>query len=287
MRYREIHLALTENVQDVALTAGPPYAPEDMPAVSDLQNKLEAAGYSVGSTGIDGKYGPRTTRAVAAFKQDYASAVDTSSATTVSPKDLDAINSVASGAVARVAVPTLTGNTIEIDPVTGRKVRSTARIPAVPVDDFVPQNSLFNGPESNRASVRFNNPGAMYPARWQSRFGGTDTGERIGGGHRIAMFPDRVSGAAALFALLDGNLYRDKTIAEALRTWTGGNSSASYVRFMQDNGVDTQETVRNYLADRDAAIGLAVLMARWETGHAYPMSREEWESAYNAAGVET
>ena len=276
------------------ITAGPPYPQEAIAAVRDLQTKLERAGYSVGSTGIDGKYGPRTTRAVAAFKADYSDRIENTSATTVNPEDLAAIAGVAAGSIPRVDTPRPTGNTVEIDPETGRRMRSrtrggsesdSPRLPVTPVEDFVPQDNLFNGPEGRAASIRFNNPGAMYPARWQSRYGGTDTGARIGGGHRIAMFPDRVSGAAALFALLDGRLYRDKTVAEALRTWTGGNSSRSYIQWMQRNGVDTEETVRNFLANREAAIGLAVLMARWETGEVYPMSREEWQQAYDRAGV--
>lgn len=53
------------------LEAGPPYPQEDMEAVRALQTKLEALGYSVGSTGIDGKYGPRTARAVAAYMRDF------------------------------------------------------------------------------------------------------------------------------------------------------------------------------------------------------------------------
>jgi peptidoglycan hydrolase-like protein with peptidoglycan-binding domain len=53
------------------LQAGPPYPQEDTEAVRALQSKLEELGYSVGSTGIDGKYGPRTTAAVRSFKQDH------------------------------------------------------------------------------------------------------------------------------------------------------------------------------------------------------------------------
>lgn len=56
---------------DQGLKSGPPYPPEDMNAVKSLQKSLEALGYSVGNTGIDGKYGPRTSRAVRAFKKDY------------------------------------------------------------------------------------------------------------------------------------------------------------------------------------------------------------------------
>lgn len=57
-------------VNTEGLTAGPPYPQEDREAVMDLQRKLEELGYSVGSTGIDGKYGPRTSRAVAAYMRD-------------------------------------------------------------------------------------------------------------------------------------------------------------------------------------------------------------------------
>ena len=52
------------------LEAGPPYPREDIDAVKDMQSKLNDLRYDVGTTGIDGKYGPRTTRAVRAFKQD-------------------------------------------------------------------------------------------------------------------------------------------------------------------------------------------------------------------------
>jgi peptidoglycan hydrolase-like protein with peptidoglycan-binding domain len=52
------------------LKAGPPYPPTDTAAVKALQSKLQDLGYSVGSTGVDGKYGPRTVRAVAAYKKD-------------------------------------------------------------------------------------------------------------------------------------------------------------------------------------------------------------------------
>lgn len=53
------------------LQSGPPYPPEQKDAVKQLQKALQSAGYSVGSTGTDGKYGPRTARAVKAFKKDY------------------------------------------------------------------------------------------------------------------------------------------------------------------------------------------------------------------------
>lgn len=66
MRYSDFKIV--ENTQE--LTIGPPYPQEDNQAVRAMQSRLEQLGYSVGNTGIDGKYGPRTARAVAAFKQD-------------------------------------------------------------------------------------------------------------------------------------------------------------------------------------------------------------------------
>ena len=54
----------------IGLEAGPPYPQQEMDAVKALQSRLEELGYSVGSTGVDGKFGPRTTRAVRAFKRD-------------------------------------------------------------------------------------------------------------------------------------------------------------------------------------------------------------------------
>ena len=70
MRYNEFKLKEQETESDTGLEAGPPYPQEDTARVRSMQRKLEQLGYSVGSTGIDGKYGPRTTAAVRAFKQD-------------------------------------------------------------------------------------------------------------------------------------------------------------------------------------------------------------------------
>ena len=67
MRLNEFRLS----EDTVELKAGPPYPSEQIDAVKSLQKSLEALGYPVGNTGIDGKYGPRTTRAVRAFKKDY------------------------------------------------------------------------------------------------------------------------------------------------------------------------------------------------------------------------
>lgn len=90
------------------LKAGPPYPREEpyMDAVRDMQRKLERIGYSVGETGIDGKYGPRTTRAVAAFKKDYEIAT---SALAMTTKELETLANVGTK-IAKVKTPSPTEN---------------------------------------------------------------------------------------------------------------------------------------------------------------------------------
>ena len=85
MRYKEFKIAeakLDEIPDDgnrggqepnrpTGIEAGPPYPEEDMETVRGMQSKLEELGYDVGHTGVDGKYGSRTARAVAAAKTDH------------------------------------------------------------------------------------------------------------------------------------------------------------------------------------------------------------------------
>lgn len=57
--------------RSTGLEAGPPYPRDEMDNVRALQTRLQELGYSVGNTGVDGKYGPRTSRAVKAYKTDF------------------------------------------------------------------------------------------------------------------------------------------------------------------------------------------------------------------------
>jgi hypothetical protein len=80
-------------------------------------------------------------------------------------------------------------------------------------------------------------------------------------------------------------MYVNKPVASAMRTWTGGNNTGSYIRYLRNNGIDTNEVVGNFLANKDAAVALASAMARWETGHPYPMGQDDWERAYRKANI--
>jgi len=106
--------------RDAGLEAGPPYPPEQTGAVKQLQRTLIKLGYSVGSTGVDGKYGPRTTRAVRAFKTDNKikgdglsmSSSDLGTLASAKPvaKPTSTGNSTLSGGSSKRQVPTLTAN---------------------------------------------------------------------------------------------------------------------------------------------------------------------------------
>jgi peptidoglycan hydrolase-like protein with peptidoglycan-binding domain len=89
------------------LAAGPPYPQEDTEAVRQLQSNLEEIGYTVGSTGVDGKYVPRTTAAVRAFKKDYN--VD-GAGLSIDAAGLETLSKVVDGSIQRVEEPTPTGN---------------------------------------------------------------------------------------------------------------------------------------------------------------------------------
>lgn len=89
------------------ITAGPPYPREQQGIVQAMQYALDTLGYSVGETGFDGKYGPRTTRAVRAFKRDYRVP---GPANQFGLRSLETIEAIAAGTIPRVETPTATGN---------------------------------------------------------------------------------------------------------------------------------------------------------------------------------
>lgn len=63
--------ALKDKALSSELKKGPPFPPEDKQAVSDMQTELKKLGYSLGPTGVDGKFGPYTANALKAFQKDY------------------------------------------------------------------------------------------------------------------------------------------------------------------------------------------------------------------------
>lgn len=95
------------------LEAGPPYPQDQVEAIKALQTQLEKLGYSVGSTGIDGKYGPRTSRAVKAFQKDFGQASPPNAKYAGGAITADAIEAMKTAK--KKPNPTPTGNA-EVDP---------------------------------------------------------------------------------------------------------------------------------------------------------------------------
>lgn len=140
----------------------------------------------------------------------------------------------------------------------------------------------FSG-QGGPASVRFNNPGAMYPGPSSRKFGATHT-ETIGGGHKIAVFPDAVSGAAAQFDLLSSK-YTGQSLEKAIAKWSGGNSVDAYLgRITKATGLERGTVLtKEMMADPRVAIPLAKIMSTHEAGTTYPLSDEQWDKAHQMA----
>lgn len=133
------------------------------------------------------------------------------------------------------------------------------------------------------ASIRNNNPGAQYPGPSSRKFGAIKT-NTIGGGHLIAQFPDKVSGAAALFDLLI-RLYVGLTLRAAITKWSGGNSAPEYVAAVSKaTGLKSADKLsRAVLADQQKMIAFGKAMAKHEAGQEYPMTDAQWFEAYALA----
>lgn len=236
------------------------YNPAQSNDVEKIQTALQRIGYDVGSTGIDGKYGPRTEKAVRRFQADNGLRVDG----IVGPETRAALRSAKSRSprgslksIQTAPTPTSTSNSA---------TSST--------------DSTQLGKGSGPATIRYNNPLAMYPAKWQRHYDAVTNNDRIGGGHKIAGFPNSMLGAAAGLALLQrGKYYRNNTIQSAIATWSGGNHVKSYLKSLQKYNVDVSKNISQLSAAEIIQLGKA--MAHHETGKPYPLSDTDWQKAYN------
>jgi len=137
------------------------------------------------------------------------------------------------------------------------------------------------------AAIRFNNPGAMWgksnpiAAKWGST-GTTSLNDGLGQGNNIAYFPTKVQGACAQFDLWrTSKNYRNKTLAAAISTWSGGNYVASYLKFLTDRvpGLTTGTVINEAFLRSPSGIALMKAQAWHEAGKPYPMSDDEWKEA--------
>lgn len=159
--------------------------------------------------------------------------------------------------------------------------------------DQIPEEVSLKNPETFRtvmdakarakepASIRYCNPGAMYPGPSATKFGSTRH-EVIGGGHLIAVFPDDLSGAAAQFDLLY-NKYTGLTIRAAIRKWCGDNSANAYAqRVSKETGLDPDEVLtKDMVLDPKVAIPFCRAAAQVEAGKPYPLDDTGWLAAHD------
>jgi hypothetical protein len=138
-------------------------------------------------------------------------------------------------------------------------------------------------PATIPASVRNNNPGAMYPGPSATKFGAKKV-NKIGGGHLIAEFPDAVHGAAAQFDLLS-RVYTGMRVDKAIAKWSGGNSVDSYLDVIGERtGLQPDDTLTAaYLRKPKTGIKFAQAMAAHEAGEEFPMTKAEWKEAHALA----
>lgn len=131
------------------------------------------------------------------------------------------------------------------------------------------------------ASIRYNNPGAMWgkgnkiATKWGS-LGTTNLNDGLGQGNNIAFFPTKVKGACAQFDLWRTG-YCNRTLREAILRWSGGNWSDPYARFLvAQTGISLDEQVTPALLASPRGWKLMKAQAQWEAGRPYPLLDSDW-----------
>jgi hypothetical protein len=136
------------------------------------------------------------------------------------------------------------------------------------------------------ATIRNNNPGGMYPGKSSKKFGSTsyETLRSKDGVHKIATFPTKLHGAAAMFDLLD-RAYSGMTVEAAVQKWCGNYYLATYLKVLDKRGniAPGVELTKAFLRDHGRSIPLARAMAWQEAGQEYPLTEQEWVEAHSMA----
>jgi hypothetical protein len=144
------------------------------------------------------------------------------------------------------------------------------------------------------ASIRNNNPGAMYPGASSKKFGGLGSETLVSddGTHPIAKFPTMIHGAAAMFHNLFNAkeskkryYYRERTLQDAINNWCGEIKAQSYLALVKQltGLVPGHVLTEAFLRDPDRVIPLAKAMARHEAGENYPLDDMQWLEAHAMA----
>ena len=190
----------------------------------------------------------------------------TASPTTATP---NVVQSIAQG---KPVVAPLTSAALPTENAASLAALLSGSIPANAYDKSIP------------ASIRTNNPGAMWYAAWQKKYGvlgKQNLADGLGQGNNAAMFPTPEAGAAAQFELLQRYGAKGWDLRKAITTWSGGNSSDQYVGSVAGKlGMSPDAKLADLMGNQDTATRLAKYMAVQEAGKAFPMNDKQWGSAW-------
>lgn len=134
------------------------------------------------------------------------------------------------------------------------------------------------------ASIRSNNPGAMWGNKLATKWGATKSEvlhDGLGQGNNIAYFPTKFQGACAQIDLWRTN-YVNMTFAAADKKWSGGNSDAAYVSFLCKHvpGLTPNTKITTAFLQSESGWQMMKYQAQWEAGQVYPdMTDMDWQRA--------
>lgn len=235
-----------EVAKDQDLKMGPPFPPEQSARVKAMQTGLKKIGYSVGATGIDGKFGPLTSAALGAFIKDYNLKGKPDTFT----KDMeDTLEKVVSGEIPKVANPTPTA------PARGQAGSFGAPIPVPGSDDAKAIKTVVNAGSGftdvqtvdgdlvrrqGARNWRNNNPGNLEYGPFARSKGA------VGTDGRFAVFPTLEAGMKAKEDLVFGRNYINLSIKDAISKYapeSDNNNVVSYVNNIVQATGASQDTI--------------------------------------------
>jgi peptidoglycan hydrolase-like protein with peptidoglycan-binding domain len=221
------------------------------PAVTELQNRLKAAGYDIGKNGADGKYGPDTQKAVEAYKRDLGMPAGTTKDVGISGKDFEQLSGFKAG-----SKPTATGATIT----DGASTRES-RLGATNMSDVSARvkDALASG-NTGRANELLGRMNSAELAEVRKQIG-TKKFEELIGGTRQTLPDGRLDTdyreALQASAFGDRKAIKDGDVASFTERLKGADTApnifAQGLRHIGMGGAGTNEQEMNKLFDLDNA----------------------------------
>jgi hypothetical protein len=172
-------------------------------------------------------------------------------------------------------------------PAFGKKLNESTAFMKIMGESVMPAYPDYRSFSDKPVSIRYNNPGAMWPGPSSRKFGAlkhANLNDGLNQGNKAAIFPTAVHGAAALFDLYD-RVYANQTLEEAINRWSGSNHVDSYLKvFGQHARLDPDDVIkRSDIRNPKFGIRFAKAMSLHETGFEYPLDDKMWWEAHEMA----